>query len=117
MLIVTLRSNGYRPEEFIGADPSLAVALDAVADGRFSPDAPDRYRELIDDLRLFGDRYCLIADYDSYRQAQHQADELFRQPAKWTTAAIENVAGMGYFSSDRAIREYAERIWGISPQR
>lgn len=115
--IVTLRSNGYRPEEFIGADPSLAVALDAVADGRFSPDAPDRYRELIDDLRLFGDRYCLIADYDSYRQAQHQADELFRQPAKWTTAAIENVAGMGYFSSDRAIREYAERIWGISPQR
>ncbi|MFZ9871902.1 MAG: glycogen/starch/alpha-glucan phosphorylase [Steroidobacteraceae bacterium] len=115
--IVTLRSNGYRPEEFIGADPSLAVALDAVADGRFSPDAPDRYRELIDDLRLFGDRYCLIADYASYRQAQHQADELFRQPAKWTTAAIENVAGMGYFSSDRAIREYAERIWGISPQR
>ncbi|MFZ9904739.1 MAG: glycogen/starch/alpha-glucan phosphorylase [Steroidobacteraceae bacterium] len=115
--IVTLRSNGYRPEEFIGADPSLAVALDAVADGRFSPDAPDRYRELIDDLRLFGDRYCLIADYASYRQAQHQADELFRQSAKWTTAAIENVAGMGYFSSDRAIREYAERIWGISPQR
>lgn len=115
--IVTLRSNGYRPEEFIGADPSLAVALDAVADGRFSPDAPDRYRELIDDLRLFGDRYCLIADYASYRQAQHQADELFRQSAKWTTAAIENVAGMGYFSSDRAIQEYAERIWGISPQR
>jgi starch phosphorylase len=59
----------------------------------------------------------LIADFASYRQAQQQADELFRQSSRWTAATIENVAGMGYFASDRAIREYAEKIWRISPQR
>ena len=115
--IVALKANGYRPEDIIGADPDLAAVLDSIASGRFSPTEPERYRELIDDLRGGGDRYCLIADFASYRRAQHQADELFRQPSRWTSAAIENVAGMGYFSSDRAILEYAQNIWRIAPQR
>jgi starch phosphorylase len=115
--IAKLRSDGYRPQEFLEVDPSLSAVLDSIVSGRFSPEDPDRYRELIDDLLVGGDRYFLIADYASYRQTQRQADALFCQSSHWTTAAIENVAGMGYFSSDRAIREYANRIWRIPLQR
>jgi len=115
--IANLKSNGYRPEDIVSADSDLAAVLDSIASGRFSPSEPERYRELLDGLIQGGDRYYLIADFASYRQAQQQADELFRQSSRWTAAAIENVAGMGYFASDRAIREYAEKIWRISPQR
>jgi starch phosphorylase len=115
--IANLKSNGYRPEDIVSADSDLAAVLDSIASGRFSPSEPERYRELLDGLIQGGDRYYLIADFASYRQAQQQADELFRQSSRWTAAAIENVAGMGYFASDRAIRAYAEKIWRISPQR
>jgi len=115
--IASLKLNGYRPEDIASADPDLAAVLDSIANGRFSPGEPERYRELIDGLLQGGDRYCLIADFASYRQAQQKADELFRQSSRWTAAAIENVAGMGHFASDRAILEYAEKIWRISPQR
>ena len=115
--IASLKLNGYRPEDIVSGDPDLAAVLDSIASGRFSPGEPERYRELIDGLLRGGDRYCLIADFASYRQAQQKADELFRQSSRWTAAAIENVAGMGYFASDRAILEYGEKIWRISPQR
>ncbi len=115
--IANLKSNGYHPEEIAKADPDLTAVLDSIASGRFSPGDSERYRELIGSLLGDGDRYCLMADFASYRQAQQKADELFRQPARWTAAAIENVAGMGHFASDRAILEYAEKIWRISPQR
>jgi len=115
--IASLKLNGYRPEDIVSGDPDLATVLDSIASGRFSPGEPERYRELIDGLLRGGDRYCLIADFASYRQAQQKADELFRQSSRWTAAAIENIAGMGYFASDRAILEYAEKIWRISPQR
>lgn len=115
--IARLKADGYQPQAFIDADPSLSTVLDGIANGRFSADEPGRYRELVDELLIGGDRYFLLADFASYRHAQHQADVLYRKPTRWTIAAIENVAGMGHFSSDRAIREYANRIWRISPQR
>ena len=115
--IVDLKSEGYRPQDIVSTDPDLAAVLDSIAGGRYSPEEPARYRELIDGLVNGGDRYCLIADFASYRQAQQRVDALFRQPSRWSSAAIENVASMGYFASDRAIGEYAEKIWRISPRR
>lgn len=115
--IANMRANGYRPQELVGTVPGLSTVLETIAAGRFSPSEPARYRELIDGLLAGGDRYFLIADYASYRAAQQQADERFRQPQRWTAAAIANVAGMGFFSADRAIQQYAEKIWRISPHR
>jgi starch phosphorylase len=57
----------------------------------------------------------LLADYESYVATQLRVDALYRQPDQWCTRAIANVAGMGIFSSDRTIREYADQIWGIKP--
>ena len=57
----------------------------------------------------------LLADYTSYVAAQSQVDDLYRLPVQWCEKAIANVAGMGVFSSDRTIREYAQQIWHIEP--
>ena len=63
----------------------------------------------------WGDHYVLLADYASYVATQDQVDELYRQPDEWTRKAILNVAGMGIFSSDRTIAEYAGQIWHAAP--
>ena len=62
-----------------------------------------------------GDRYMVTADFRSYVEAQEKAAALFKDKRAWATAAIRNVAAMGYFSSDRAIQEYAEKVWNLQP--
>jgi starch phosphorylase len=90
--------------------------LDAIGNGSFSPDEPGRYRGLVDALLWGGDHYQLLADYDAYLQAQARVDALYRDPQAWARSAILNVAGMGMFSSDRTIREYARQVWHIEPR-
>ncbi len=107
-------SREHQPGQIYASHPTLRAVLDGIAGGLFSPQEPARYRALIDSL-LNSDPYLLLADYDAYVAAQARVDDLYRRPEEWTTRAIANVAGMGNFSSDRAIREYAERIWKVLP--
>jgi len=106
------RARGYDPREAIGQSKELSQALNAIASGVFSPDDPDRYKGLIDGI-FNSDWFMVAADFDSYSAAQRQVDELWRDPATWARMAIHNVARMGWFSSDRTIREYAKDIWKI----
>jgi starch phosphorylase len=55
----------------------------------------------------------VAADFEAYREAQREVDELWQSPPKWCRAALLNIAGMAWFSSDRAIAQYAEEIWDI----
>ena len=96
----------------IAAASDLAEVCDALAGGVFSGDDPGRYEKLVDGLR-HGDRYMVAADFAAYRAAQQRVDELWRSPAGWARAAILNIAGMGWFSSDRTIAGYARDIWDI----
>ncbi len=89
------------------SNPALKPVLDAIAGGQFSPDEPGRYRGVVDALLWGGDHYMLLADYDAYVAAQARVDALYRDGEAWVRRAIANVAGMGGFSSDRTIREYA----------
>jgi starch phosphorylase len=84
-----------------------------IASGFFSPDEPGRFLPIVDALTGGGDHYLLLADYAAYVEYQEKIDTLYRNPAEWARKAILNVAGMGKFSSDRTIREYAEKIWGV----
>ena len=88
-----------------------------IATGVFSPSEPGRYRDLVDSLINFGDHYQVLADFRSYVDCQDRVDELYQEPEQWTTKAMHNIANMGYFSSDRTIKEYAEHIWYIEPVR
>jgi len=88
-----------------------------INNGYFSPDAPNRFRPIFDALTAYGDHFLLLADYGSYVACQERVDALYRDPGEWARRAILNVAGLGKFSSDRAIQEYADRIWGVKPVR
>jgi starch phosphorylase len=110
-----LRQNGYQPMRYYEQNPTLRAVLSAISEGQFSPQEPGRYRQLVESLAWGGDHYLLLADYESYVATQMRVDALYRQPDQWCERAIANVAGMGIFSSDRTIREYADRIWDIKP--
>ncbi|MCX7628220.1 MAG: glycogen/starch/alpha-glucan phosphorylase [Methylophilaceae bacterium] len=110
-----LRRQGYNPWDYYHSNEELKLVLDMIASGYFSPDEPQRFQPIVDTLLKHGDHYLLLADYASYVACQDRVAALFRDPDEWSRRAILNVAGMGKFSSDRTIREYAERIWHVSP--
>lgn len=110
-----IKANNYQPREYYERIPELKEALDQIRDGFFSPDEPGRFRAIYDSLINYGDRYLVLADYESYMATQKQVDTLYRQTIRWDTKAIANVAGVGYFSADRAISEYARDIWHVEP--
>jgi len=113
--VQALKHTGYQPMRIYESTPDLKAVLDAISGGLFSPDDPGRYRGLVDSLLWGGDHYLLLADYASYVATQLRVDALYRQPTQWAERAIANVAGMGVFSADRTIREYARQIWHIDP--
>jgi starch phosphorylase len=114
--VASKRVRGYRPREIYNSIPELKQALDMINSGYFSPDAPDRFRPIFDALTT-SDTYMLLADYESYLACQDRVDALYRDQEEWSKRSILNVAGMGKFSSDRTIREYADKIWGLSAVR
>jgi glycogen phosphorylase len=113
--IDALRASGYHPRQIYDANPELKMALDQIRLGHFSPDQPHRFYDIFHTLVDWGDHYMVLADFDSYDRAQAEVDAKFRDKEAWTRSAIENVAGMGIFSSDRTIGEYAKRIWHVEP--
>ncbi|WP_292182053.1 glycogen/starch/alpha-glucan phosphorylase [Mesorhizobium sp.] len=106
------RNNGYNPRAVIEASPELAQAVAAVSSGVFSPDDPERYRDLINGL-YNSDWFMVAADFDAYAAAQRGVDAVWRNSPDWYARAIRNVARVGWFSSDRTIRQYAKEIWNV----
>ena len=106
------RNSGYQPRAIIERSPELSQALSAIASGVFSPDDPNRYRELVDGLYQH-DWFMVAADFDSYAETQRKVDAVWRNSPDWYARAIRNVARMGWFSSDRTIRQYANEIWNV----
>ena len=109
--VATLRQQGYDPAAYYRNDASLRQVLDMLASGYFCPDDPARHRPVVDALLQQGDHFMLLADYASYVASQEEVGRVYRDPQEWTRRAILNVAGMGKFSSDRTIGEYARHIW------
>ena len=106
------KAEGYNPRAEYEASPRLKRVLDFVASGQLCPEQPGLFRPLIDGL-LQHDPFMVLADFDAYLAAQAEVDAAYLAPEDWTRKAILNVARCGFFSSDRSVREYAERIWKI----
>ena len=106
---------GYNPWLHYDGNAELKQTLDMLRDGFFSPEQRDRYKPVFDALTYHGDHYLLLADYASYIACQEQVGQLYRDPLAWSQKAILNVAGMGQFSSDRTIGQYAKTIWNVVP--
>ena len=112
--VVKTQANGYRPREFYQNDPVLRGALDAIASGLFSGGDKALFRPLVDQL-IDHDPFLVLTDFASYADAQAQASRAFADPEKWTRMSILNAARLGYFSSDRSIREYCRDVWRVQP--
>ena len=108
------KAAGYQPYPYYQADEELRRAIDLIADGTFSDGDTQLFRPLVENL-LYHDDYLLLADYRAYVDCQHAVDDCWRDATRWTRMSILNVARAGKFSSDRAIREYCERIWDAKP--
>lgn len=115
--ITRMRQQGYNPWEYYDNNANIRRILDAIRDNTFNPSEPDLFQEIFDELTMHGDNYFYLADYQDYIKTQAKVDELFRDPMAWAKKAVLNVARMGWFSSDRSVQEYAEKIWGIKPIR
>ena len=113
--VAELRTRGYNPKEYYNGNPELRRVLDMISSGFFSPGTPELFTPITDSLLNLGDHYMLLADYASYVACQEQVGQLFLNQDEWARRAILNTAGMGKFSSDRTIEEYAREIWGIKP--
>ena len=110
--VAAQRRDGYNPRAVIEGSPELRQAVSAIASGVFSPDDPGRYAGLMGGL-YDGDWFMVAADFDAYAAAQRSVDARWQDQAGWATSAIHNVAKVGWFSSDRTIRQYAEEIWNV----
>jgi glycogen phosphorylase len=110
--VAARQRDGYDPASVIENSPELGQALSAIASGVFSPDDPNRYRDLVDGLHR-SDYFMVAADFDAYAAAQRDVDEIWGDPVRWWRMAILNSARVGWFSSDRTIRQYARDIWQI----
>jgi glycogen phosphorylase len=105
----------YHPRDFYRRCPFIQRVMDAIAGGRFDTDARGAFQPLVGSILDARDPYFHLADLESYTAAHLRAAEDFTRPSGWTQKAILNVAGMGRFSSDRTIQEYAKQIWNIVP--
>ena len=112
--VASRRAEGYDPAPVIEDSPRLKAALDAIASGEFSDGDGNRYTSLLDGL-YHGDYFMLAADFDDYLRAQRDVGAAYRDTDRWFRAAVLNTAGMGYFSSDRTIRQYDAEIWHAAP--
>lgn len=107
-----LRTEGYKPQDVCAGDEQLGRALDMLASGLFTGGDAEAARVVVDDLR-HEDKYMVCADFRAYMDAQERAERHFCDRDAWARSAIVNIAKAGFFSSDRSMRQYAERIWDI----
>jgi starch phosphorylase len=109
------RQGGYAPSEIAAADPEIRRTLEMIDSGFFSPGNLADGKPIVDRLLSDGEPYFVLADFADYVRAQDAVDTLYLDRDEWSRKAAINALSMGIFSSDRSVREYAERIWHIKP--
>lgn len=111
--VARLRKGGYSPYAQLQQDPELAAVIDLLATDTFCPEQPGLFKPILQTLLDHGDWFLVLADFRAYMEAQERVNALYRDEEAWTKKSILNTANMGKFSSDRSVREYAEKIWGV----
>ncbi|MGP4688814.1 glycogen/starch/alpha-glucan phosphorylase [Agrobacterium pusense] len=108
--VARARAEGHNPRAIIEGSSELSQALSSIASGVFSPDDRSRFAGLIDGI-YNSDWFMVAADFDAYAGAQREVDAIWSNPDSWYAKTVRNTARMGWFSSDRTIRQYATEIW------
>ena len=111
--IEALRKSGYRPWERLDELPELQDVLHLVEQGHFSNGDTELFRPLVENLRG-QDPFFVFADFEAYLKAQDEVSSAWANRQHWNRMSLLNSARMGYFSSDRSVREYCDGIWKAS---
>src|SRR5271154_6648601 len=109
-----VKSDGYRPADYIDSNDELRAVLDLIAGGAFSHGDTEVFKSLADNLR-YDDPFLVCADFAAYLAAQEQVGAAWLDKDAWTKKSILNTARSGKFSSDRAIAQYCDEIWNVWP--
>lgn len=113
--VADLRAKGYQPGDYYAQDPQLKAAVDLIQSGTFSGGDRSLFDSLVSSW-LYHDRFMMFADFSSYVEKQAEVEAKYADQEAWTRSAILNVARCGYFTSDRSMRDYMQRIWNITPR-
>ncbi len=113
--VAGLLAGGYHPEAYLGGSRRIRRVIDSIAAGHFSRGDQDIFRPLVAKLLSSRDEYVHLADLESYIEAQSAVDVGYHERSSWLRKSLLNIAAMGRFSSDRAVREYASEVWHIKP--
>jgi len=109
-----LKGRGYRPRDYVEANPELAAAIGLISEGRFSHGDTEVFAPLVSNL-VDHDPFLVLADYADYIGCQQNVDRTWHDPTAWARMSILNSARSGKFSSDRSIAQYCEEIWDVGP--
>ncbi|MFO7629133.1 MAG: glycogen/starch/alpha-glucan phosphorylase, partial [Prochlorococcaceae cyanobacterium] len=114
--LAAINRSGYHPMPWLESDPMAKEAIDLIGSGHFSEGDRDLFHPLLANL-CSSDPFRVMADLSDYRRAQNAVDSAWNDQDRWSAMSMVNTARCGFFSSDRSIREYAERIWKVTPAR
>ncbi len=113
-----LFKNGYDPSHYYQTNPRIKRLIDALRHGGKDGNGI-AFSEIADSLILGRggqpDSFMVLADFDSYCDAQARVDATYRDKYTWNRMSLVNIAKAGFFAADRAVEEYAGRIWGLTP--
>lgn len=108
-----MMADGYNPWTYYDQDEELRAVLDSLKGDQFCPGESGLFIELFHELTTHGDHFMYLPDFRAYVEAQEKVSADFNNKREWLRMSILNVARMGFFSSDRSIRDYAEKIWSL----
>ncbi|WP_426504238.1 glycogen/starch/alpha-glucan phosphorylase [Dactylosporangium sp. McL0621] len=106
----------YNPRAYYESDPELRAAIDTIAHGVFAKGDRSLFTPVVDAM-LGRDEYLSLADYRPYLEAQERVERAWRDQDGWARMSVLNAARCGFFSSDRTVRDYCDRIWRVEPVR
>ena len=112
------KKGGYDPSQLFNTDQDIRQVLMQLINGQYSPNDPEKFRELYNALLVDGgynrpDPYFILKDFRAYAEAQKLVEAAYKDEKGWARSAILNVACSGKFSSDRTIQEYVDEIWKL----
>jgi starch phosphorylase len=109
-----VKRDGYRPSDYIDGNDELQAVLGLISNGQFSHGDTEVFKPLVDNLR-HDDPFLVVADYAAYVECQDRVAAAWQDGDAWSRMSILNTARSGKFSSDRAITQYCDDIWNVSP--
>ncbi|MFT5543874.1 MAG: starch phosphorylase [Arenicella sp.] len=113
--VTELGEKGYNPFDIYFQNKEVKSVLDWLDSDYFTPGRPGALSNLKNSMLSGGDPYMVLADFESYSEANKALDEAYRDKARWAKMAILNTAKMGKFTSDRSVADYVDKIWKLTP--